>query len=340
MPARFRDGAAPAPTPRTTLLLVNLGTPAAPTAAAIRRYLGQFLRDRRVVELPRWLWWPLLHLLVLPLRAPRLAKKYADIWTARGSPLLAHSRALAQAVQAQLPDTDVRLAMRYGEPAIAGQLRAADAAGATRVLVLPLYPQYSASTTATVHDIVAAELAGWRARPALTLVRDYHLDDGWLEALAQSVRAHWHEHGHAERLLMSFHGLPQAQDRAGDPYARQCRASAAALARRLELRDEDWALSFQSRFGRAAWLQPYTDATLEALARAGVKRVDVICPGFAVDCLETLEEIAVENAGRFRAAGGEALRYIPALNASEAHARALAALARREVPDIDEAGRA
>ena len=338
MPARFRDGAAPAPTPRTLLLLVNLGTPAAPTAAAIRRYLGQFLRDRRVVELPRLLWWPLLHLLVLPLRAPRLAHKYAAIWTERGSPLLAHSRALAEAVQARLPGVDVRLAMRYGEPAIGDTLRDADDTGATRVLVLPLYPQYSASTTASVHDAVSAELSRWRARPALALLRDYHLDAGWLEALAHSVQAHWQAHGRGERLLLSFHGLPESQDRAGDPYARQCRASAAALAQRLGLGEKEWALSFQSRFGRAQWLQPYTDATLEAFARAGLKRIDVLCPGFAVDCLETLEEIAVDNAARFVAAGGEALRYIPALNASEVHAQALAALARRQFPDLDPTG--
>src|SRR6187549_3544973 len=239
MAVRFRDGAAAAPSPRTVLLLVNLGTPAAPTAAAVRRFLAQFLHDRRVVELTRWLWCPLLHFLILPLRAPRLAKKYAAIWGVGGSPLLAHSRALADAVQAQLPDLDVRLAMRYGEPAIASTLRAADAEGATRVLVLPLYPQYSASTTASVHDAVDAELAAWRRRPALSLLADYHLDAGWLEALAASVREHWQAQGRGERLLLSFHGLPVAQVRAGDPYESQCRASAAALARVLGLRVEE-----------------------------------------------------------------------------------------------------
>jgi ferrochelatase len=331
MTVRFRDGAASAPSPRTVLLLVNLGTPAAPTAPAVRRFLAQFLHDRRVVELTRWLWCPLLHFLILPLRAPRLAKKYAAIWGSDGSPLLAHSRKLAAAMQAQLPELDVRLAMRYGEPAIASTLRATE--GATRVLVLPLYPQYSASTTASVHDAVNAELAGWRRRPALTLLSDYHLDAGWLSALADSVRGHWQTQGRGERLLLSFHGLPAAQDLAGDPYAQQCRASAAALAQVLGLREGEWLLTFQSRFGRAEWLQPYTEATLAQLAREGVRRVDVLCPGFAVDCLETLEEIAVDNAERFRAAGGEALRYIPALNDAEAHARALAALARRELSD-------
>jgi ferrochelatase len=331
MIARFRDGVAPSPSPRTALLLVNLGTPSAPTAAAVARYLGQFLHDYRVVELTRWLWCPLLHFLILPLRSPRLARKYAAIWTEGGSPLLAHSRALAEAVQARLPGIEVRLAMRYGEPAIGEALRALDLAGVERVAVLPLYPQYSASTTASVHDAVGAELAQWRRRPALRLLGDYHGDAGWLEALAASVRAHWDAHGRGDLLLFSFHGLPEAQDRAGDPYAGQCRASAAALAARLQLREDEWQLAFQSRFGRARWLQPYTDAVLAQLAHAGRRRVDVLCPGFAVDCLETLEEIAVDNAARFRAAGGESLRYVPALNAGAAHADALAALARREL---------
>ena len=325
------DAIAPSPPPRPVLLLVNLGTPAAPTAGAIRRYLAQFLRDRRVVELPRWLWWPILYLFVLPFRAPKLARKYAAIWTPRGSPLLAHSQALAEAVQAQLPEAEVRLAMRYGEPALAAQLRAACAQGGRRVAVLPLYPQYSASTTATVHDAVDAELASWRRRPGVSMLADYHRDPLWLDALADRVRAHWAEHGRGAKLLLSFHGLPKRQDLAGDPYAQQCRASASALAQRLALAPHEWMLSFQSRFGRAEWLQPYTDVTLKALAREGLRRVDVLCPGFAVDCLETLEEIAVENAATFRAYGGEMLSYIPALNASEAHARALAALARREL---------
>ena len=329
MPTRFRAGAAPAPAPPPVLLLVNLGTPAAPTTGAVRRYLRQFLHDRRVVELTRWLWCPLLEFLILPLRSPKVAKKYAAIWTPQGSPLLAHSRALAEAVQARLPAVQVRLAMRYGEPSIAGALQATE--GAERVAVLPLYPQYSASTTASVHDAVGKELSRWRRRPALSLLGDYHLDAGWLDALAASVREHWQMHGRAGLLLMSFHGLPQFQDRAGDPYARQCRASAAALAQRLGLREDEWRLTFQSRFGRAEWLQPYTMQTLEELARGGLRKVDVLCPGFAVDCLETLEEISVENADAFRAAGGESLRYVPALNAGAAHADALAAIARREL---------
>jgi len=334
MSPRFRAGAAPAASPPPVLLLVNLGTPAAPTAGAVRRFLAEFLHDHRVVELTRWLWCPLLHFLILPLRAPKVAKKYASIWSAQGSPLLAYSRALAEAVQARLPGVEVRLAMRYGEPSVRAELQEAEAGGATEIAVLPLYPQYSASTTASVHDAVGAELARWRRRPALRLLGDYHLDGGWLDALAASVREHWQMHGRGELLLFSFHGLPVFQDRAGDPYAGQCRASAAALAARLGLREDEWQLAFQSRFGRAEWLQPYTMQTLEELARSGLRRVDLICPGFAVDCLETLEEIAVENAAAFTAAGGEALRYIPALNAGAAHADALAALARRELSGL------
>ncbi len=329
MSSRFRDGAEVAAPPRTALLLVNLGTPAAPTAGAVRRYLGEFLHDHRVVEMSRWLWCPLLHFIILPLRSRPVARKYASIWTASGSPLLALSRELAEALQAQLPEFDVRLAMRYGEPAVADVLRGLHAGGLQRLLVLPLYPQYSGSTVASAHDAVMAELASWRRMPELRLVNDYHLDEGWLDALVASVQTHWDLHGRGDRLLVSFHGLPERFVRAGDPYARQCRAGAQALAQRLGLADGEWQLSFQSRFGREPWLQPYTDQVLTALARQGHGVVDVLCPGFAVDCLETLEEIAVENAETFQHAGGRQLRYIPALNASPGHVAALAALARR-----------
>jgi ferrochelatase len=260
-----------------------------------------------------------------------MAEQSGAVMCAAGSPLLAHSRALAEAVQKELPEAEVRLAMRYGEPSIGEQLRQAVAKGARRIAVLPLYPQYSASTTATVHDAVNEELSRWRRRPSLSLLSDYHVDEAWLDALAQGVRAHWAAKGRGAKLVMSFHGLPKAQHLAGDPYAHHCQASAKALAQRLELGPHEWMLTFQSRFGRAEWLQPYTDITLSVLAREGLRKVDVICPGFAVDCLETLEEIAVDNAARFRAAGGEVLNYIPALHAGEAHARALAAIARREL---------
>lgn len=330
MSPRFRDGAeSPTPT-RTALLLVNLGTPDAPTAGAVRRYLAQFLHDYRVVETSRWLWCPLLHFLILPLRCAPVARKYARIWTAQGSPLLVHSQALAAQLQVQLPEFEVRVAMRYGNPGVSAVLRELQAGGMQRLLVLPLYPQYSASTVASVHDAVLAELAGWRRLPELRLVNDYHLDETWLDALAASVQNHWDLHGRGERLLLSLHGIPQRMVDAGDPYARQCAAGARALAQRLQLDASSCLLTYQSRFGREAWLQPYTSQTLQALARNGVKTVDVLCPGFAVDCLETLEEIAIENAELFREAGGEALRYIPALNAGPGNVATLANLARRQ----------
>lgn len=316
--------AAAATVSERALLLVNLGTPAAPTAAAVRRYLAEFLHDRRVVALTRWLWWPLLHLVILPLRAPRVAKLYAAIWMPEGSPLAVHTARLAQAVRQRVPELRVTHAMRYGEPALAATLRSLRDAGARRVLVLPLYPQYSTTTTASVADV-----AGTVQGIDVQVVHDYHDDPAWVAAVADSVRAHWDAHGRGERLLFSFHGIPQRLVDAGDPYEAQSRASAAAIATALGLREDAWRLTFQSRFGREPWLQPYTDRTLRALADAGVKRVDVVCPGFAVDCLETLEEIAQQNAELFREHGGEALRYIPCLNDAPAHADALAALARR-----------
>ena len=329
MPLRFRNGPTHPPT-RTALLLVNLGTPEAPTPRAIRRYLGEFLHDYRVVDLTRWLWCPLLHGVILPLRSRIVARKYARIWTPRGSPLLMHSQDLGAALQAQLPDLTVRVAMRYGLPSIASELRGLHDAGFARLLVLPLYPQYSASTVAAVHDAVMAELSSWRCLPELRLINEYHVDDGWLDALEASVLEHWDLHGRGEVLLMSFHGLPERFARAGDPYPEQCVSSAHALAARLGLHEAQWRLTYQSRFGREPWLQPATDTALTAMAKAGVRKVDVICPGFAVDCLETLEEIAMENAEHFRASGGE-LRYIPALNATPRHAAALAVLARRHL---------
>ena len=308
------------------LVLVNLGTPAAPTAPAVRRYLAQFLHDHRVVQLTRWLWCPLLHFVILPLRSPKVAHKYAQIWMAGGSPLAVHTAALADAVGQRLPGRQVAHAMRYGEPSVASVFDRLRAAGVRRVRVLPLYPQYSTTTTASVADAVAAAAAGLQVE----VLHDYHVDAGWAAAVAGSIRAHWDAHGRGERVLLSFHGIPRRLVDGGDPYADQCEASAQAIAAALGIARADLLLTFQSRFGRERWLEPYTQPTLEALARDGVRRVDVVCPGFAVDCLETLEEISVENDAAFRAAGGEALRYIPCLNAGDAHADALAALARAD----------
>jgi ferrochelatase len=310
----------------SALVLVNLGTPEAPTAPAVRRYLAQFLHDHRVVQLTRWLWCPLLHFIILPLRSPKVAHKYAQIWMDGGSPLAVHTAALARAVGERLPGWRVAHAMRYGEPSVATVFDRLRADGVRRVRVLPLYPQYSTTTTASVVDAVVAAAGDLQVE----VLQDYHVDAGWAAAVAESIRAHWAAHGRGERVLLSFHGIPRRLVDGGDPYADQCEASARAIAAALGVPRDQLLLTFQSRFGRERWLEPYTLPTLEALARDGVRRVDVVCPGFAVDCLETLEEISVENDAAFRAAGGEALRYIPCLNAGAAHADALAMLARGE----------
>jgi protoporphyrin/coproporphyrin ferrochelatase len=307
----------------TAVVVVNLGTPEAPTAPAVRRYLAEFLSDRRVVSLPPLLWQPLLRGVILPLRAPKVAPKYASVWLDGGSPLAVYTRQLAAAMQQELPDLQVLDAMRYGEPSLARLLQRLRDEGLQRVLVLPLYPQYSTTTTASVGDVVA------RADGlALRMVDEYHLDDGWVAAVAQSVRDHRAANGAGEHLLFSFHGLPQRVADAGDPYPRQCEASARAIAAALGLPDDAWTLAYQSRFGRERWLEPATDTTLEALAARGIRTVDVIAPGFAADCLETLEEVSIMLAEQFAERGGT-LRYIPCLNDSPAHARALAAVARR-----------
>jgi len=318
----------PTPSPKTALLLTNLGTPQAPTSAAIRRYLAEFLSDPRVVQTPRLLWWPLLHGVILPLRSGRVARKYAQIWLDGGSPLAVHMRHLAAQVQASLPEVKVLDAMRYGQPALVQRLAALPAMGVNRVLVLPLYPQYSTTTTASVEDLVTARTpAGIRAE----VVNDYATDPGWVAAIADAIRAHWQAHGRGRVLLFSFHGIPQRLADAGDPYPQRCQASAEAIAQALNLPRETWQLSYQSRFGREPWLTPATDASLRMLSADGAGSVDVVCPGFAVDCLETLEEIAIKNAELFRASGGQNLAYIPCLNASPAHAKVLADLAHRHL---------
>ena len=330
----------------TTLVLVNLGTPDTPTAGAVRRYLREFLSDRRVVDLPRWLWWPVLNWVILPLRSQRVAHKYASIWRKDGSPLAAYTRDLAQAVQRACPQWRVVHAMRYGGPALAATLQELRQEGAQRIVLLPLYPQYSTTTTASVRDVAEAEgfavvdsgfVEAGKAQAVASagaslmhFVGDYHLDARWVAAVADSIRAHRAQHGNAAHLLFSFHGLPQRLADNGDPYPRQCEAGARAIADALGLREESWTLTYQSRFGREKWLEPATADTLEALAARGIRSVDVVAPGFAVDCLETLEEVAQMLREDFRARGGE-LRYIPCLNDSEAHAGVLASIARTAV---------
>ena len=314
------------------VLLVNLGTPDAPEPEALRRYLREFLSDPRVVTLPRPLWLPLLHGLVLRTRPRKSAEAYARIWTSRGSPLLVNSLALAEHLKSALDESlegpvSLAVGMRYGNPSLGSALGALKQEGVTRLLVLPLYPQYAAATSGSTLAAVSECLHRLDWSPALEWVHDYHDDPGYIGALAESVREHWDERGRGEKLLISFHGIPRRVSDSGDPYAGQCRATAAMLAARLGLTEGQWQLAFQSRFGPAEWLKPYTEVLLREYAAAGMKRVDVICPGFAGDCLETLEEIALRYAEAFTEAGGKELRYIPALNARQAHVRMLAALA-------------
>ena len=318
-------------TPSAAVLLVNLGTPDAPDRRAVKRYLAQFLSDPRIVELPRWLWKPILHGVILRIRPARSAALYAKIWTPEGSPLQTGTAALTgklqDALKAQRPGPiSVRYAMRYGNPDIGGALRELAASGARRILVVPLFPQYSATTSASVLDAVGAELATWRWVPELRFVADYHAEARYIEALARSVEAHWQRHGRAQRLLLSYHGIPEKYFRAGDPYFCQCQATARRLRERLDLRESELLVTFQSRVGRQAWLKPYTEATLDALPSEGVKHVQVLCPGFSIDCLETLEEIAITNHARFLHAGGERFEYIPSLNAADDHVAALGEL--------------
>lgn len=331
-----------AQTPCLGVLLTNLGTPDAPTPQALRRYLAQFLSDPRVIELPKILWKPILHGIVLRTRPKRSAAAYAKIWTSEGSPLLVITRRLAARLQAALTETlpgpvAVEVAMRYGAPSIGEAMEKLRAAGARRLLVFPLYPQYSATTTASTLDAVCGRLGRWRWQPEIRTVNGYHDDSGYIEALAGRVRAHWEKHGRGERLIFSFHGIPRRYFLAGDPYHCFCHKTARLAAQALQLDEDEWQVTFQSRFGKAPWLRPYTDVTLKALARSGVRDVDVICPGFAADCLETLEEIAEQNREWFAQAGGRELRYIPALNDDAAHIGALAALVRRQVQGWEEA---
>lgn len=312
------------------VLLLNLGTPAAPDRGAVRRYLSEFLGDPRVVELPRWLWLPLLNGVILPFRAGRSARAYRSIWTGRGSPLLVNSLDLAVAVQRELgASATVACAMRYGQPDIASTLASLVPEGRDpgRLLLLPLYPQYSATTTATALDAVATELRRRRWQPELRWITSYADEPAWQRAVADGIRAHWQRHGRGERLLFSFHGLPQAFVDAGDPYLEQCRRSADGIVRTLGLGPSEWQLCFQSRVGKAPWLKPYADEVIAGLADEGVRHIDVVAPGFSVDCLETLEEIAMEGRDTFLAAGGREYRYVPCLNAAPAFIHALASLA-------------
>lgn len=319
----------------TGILWVNLGTPDAPNAPALRRYLAEFLGDPRVVEIPRPLWWPILHGIILNVRPARSAAKYATIWTSEGSPLKVWTERQAKFLQGILGErghhVQVRWAMRYGRPAIRQELDALKAAGCTRLLILPAYPQYCAATTASVFDEVYAWAAGLRWVPELRFVNHYHDDPGYIAALADRVRVHWAQHGRPDRLVMSFHGMPARTLQRGDPYHCECHKTGRLLAEALGLSREQCMVTFQSRFGKAKWLEPYTEPTLVALAQQGVARADVICPGFTGDCIETLEEIDQEARAAFLTAGGRAFHYIPCLNDDAGWLRALADITERHL---------
>lgn len=318
-------------------LLVNTGTPAMPRSDAVGRFLRRFLSDRRVIELPRVLWLPLLYGLIVPLRAPRSARKYREIWQEGGSPLLVYTSRLREALERELAAARggirIEQAFLYSAPLVEQRLAALKSAGIRRLIVLPLYPQASGATTGAVYDQVANALRGWRTLPEVRYIADYHAEPGYLDALASSLRDHWRTHGRRSHLLMSFHGIPESYVRAGDRYAEQCQVTASQLAAALGLAPQDWTLSFQSRFGASRWLTPATDVTLRELPGRGERAVTVICPGFAADCLETLEEIALEGRKLFLAAGGERFEYVSALNGRADHARALAGLIQRVSSD-------
>jgi ferrochelatase len=322
--------------PKTAIVLVNLGTPDAPTTSAVRRYLKQFLSDPRVVEIPRAVWWLILHLIILPFRSSKSAAKYESIWTREGSPLKVHTQKQAMLLRGALGErghdgVKVAMAMRYGAPALPDVLEALKADGVDRVLVLPAYPQYSGTTTGSINDAVFAHYATVRNIPELRMVKHYHDHDGYIDALRDTIVKHWETNGRGDKLVMSFHGVPKRTLLLGDPYHCECHKTARLLAQRLRLAPHEYMVTFQSRFGKAEWLQPYTAPTLQQLARDGLKRVDVICPGFTSDCLETLEEIAMEAKQEFVAAGGREFHYIPCLNEAPSWITGLAEIAEQHL---------
>lgn len=327
----------------TAVILMNLGTPAEPTAAGVRQFLRDFLSDPRVVEIPRPLWLAILHGLVLPLRPGKIAPAYREIWgrsadgeVVEGSPILHYTRRQAELLQQRLrdarPDIIVTHAMTYGMPSLDSVVHRLRREGFEHFLVFPLYPQFSATTTAAVYDQVAQIYRCNRDVPDIGLVHDYYRHPLYIRALANSVRELWDRQGEPEKLLLSFHGIPKANVTKGDPYHRQCNETAEHLAAELELDRDRWQVSFQSRFGRAEWLQPYTDKTLIEWGKKGLASVDVLCPAFAADCLETLEEISVENRANFVDSGGGQYRYIPALNVRPDHIEMLAAIVEEKLP--------
>jgi ferrochelatase len=321
--------------PRTAVVYCNLGTPDEPTAPALRRYLAEFLADHRVVEIPRALWWLILHGIILRVRPKKSAAKYASVWTPEGSPLKVWTEKQATLLRGYLGERGhqvaVRYAMRYGNPSIASVLDELKAQGVTRILIASAYPQYSGTTTASVFDAVALWALNTRQLPELRFINRYHDERGYIEALANKIRAHWLHHGQSEQLVMSFHGVPERTLDLGDPYHCECHKTGRLLAEHLGLSKDRYKVTFQSRFGKAKWLEPYTEPSLVALAQAGTKSVDLVCPGFTGDCLETLEEINMEAREAFLHAGGEQFQYIECLNDSPDWIRALTDLTERHL---------
>lgn len=320
---------------KTGLVLVNLGTPEEPTTPAVRRYLKQFLSDPRMVEIPRAVWWLILNGVILPFRSSKSAAKYASIWTQEGSPLLVHTKKQAALLRGYLGerghDVQVAYAMRYGSPSVPEVVDKLKADGCDRILILPAYPQYSATTTASIYDAVFTHYAKVRNVPELRFVKHYHDNEGYIDALKKSVLAHWDVHGRPDKLVMSFHGVPKRTLLLGDPYHCECHKTARLLANALRLSPEQYIVTFQSRFGKAEWLQPYTAPTVQKMGKEGVRRIDVLCPGFSSDCLETLEEIAMEVKQDFLTSGGKEFHYIPCLNEDPAWISALAEIAEQHM---------
>ena len=304
---------------RTGILLSNLGTPDSPSVADVKQYLGQFLWDPRVIKMWRPAWWLILNLIILNTRPARSAAAYQKIWTDQGSPLLVESTKQAKLLKKKFTDMPVELGMRYGSPSIENALNRLYQEGVDHFLVLGLYPQFSYTTTSSIKDEVKRVIGSLDGACRFTMICDYHRNKKYLDALTYSIQHYQNKHGTAEKLLMSFHGIPKKYVLDGDPYAGQCEITASLLAQYLELDDNRWKMSFQSRLGPTEWLQPYTDETLEALGKSGIKSVQVVCPGFSTDCLETLEEVAMENRDKFLRAGGTKYEYIPCLNSSAPH---------------------
>jgi ferrochelatase len=311
------------PNPKIGILITNIGTPAAPNKSEVRRYLKDFLSDRRIIELPKFIWWPILHGIILRFRPKQSAKLYAKIWHSKqGSPLLFNTQELAQGLQRKLA-IPVLIGMHYSKPSIAAALIEFTKLGVDKILVLPLFPQYSATTTASTFDIIAKVLAKVRHLPTLRFINQYAANPHYIKAVAASISESWRVLGKSTYLLFSFHGIPKRYVEKGDPYAEQCHLTAKLIAAELNLDADSWSIAFQSRLGRTEWLKPYTDIVLGELTQRGIKEITAICPGFAVDCLETLEEIAIRGKEQFLEGGGEVFHYIPSLNATDGHVRML-----------------